>query len=84
MEFCEGGKVDDLQYMKNHKISSDEASQNYLISTCANMVDVIITISVLAYFEDLVINHCVMTIKTTEFFLHVISLIKFFISPKLD
>lgn len=31
MEFCDGGKVDDLQFMKNHKISSDEASQNYLI-----------------------------------------------------
>ena len=34
MEFCEGGKVDDLPYMKNHGISSDEASQNYLILAC--------------------------------------------------
>ena len=54
MEFCEGGKVDNLPYMKNHKISSDEASQNYLITTCANMVDVMTSISVLAYFEDLI------------------------------
>lgn len=26
MEFCEGGKVDDLPYMKNHKISCDEVA----------------------------------------------------------
>ncbi|KAJ7365479.1 putative aarF domain-containing protein kinase 1 [Desmophyllum pertusum] len=26
MEFCDGGKVDDLPYMKNHKISSDEVA----------------------------------------------------------
>lgn len=26
MEFCDGGKVDDLQYMQNHKISSDEVA----------------------------------------------------------
>lgn len=64
MEFCEGGKVDDLPYMKNHKISCDEASQNYLIPTCANMVDVMSSVSVLAHFEDLVINHSIMTIKT--------------------
>ena len=28
MEFCEGGKVDDLPYMQSFKISSDEASKN--------------------------------------------------------
>ena len=28
MEYCDGGKVDDLPYMQNHKISSDEASLN--------------------------------------------------------
>ena len=38
MEFCEGGKVDDLPYMKNHKISSDEASQNYLILACQKYI----------------------------------------------
>lgn len=47
MEFCNGGKVDDLPYMKNHKISSDEASQSYLIPACANMVDIMTAISVL-------------------------------------
>lgn len=35
MEFCEGGKVDDLPYMQSFKISSDEASKNlniYILS----------------------------------------------------
>lgn len=63
MEFCEGGKVDDLPYMKNHNISSDEASQKYLIRASPNVVDFMRSISVLAYFEDLMINHSVMTIK---------------------
>lgn len=27
MEFCDGGKVDDLTYMQNHQISSDELAQ---------------------------------------------------------
>ncbi|XP_068729639.1 aarF domain-containing protein kinase 1-like [Montipora capricornis] len=27
MEFCDGGKVDDLPYMQNHRISSDEVAQ---------------------------------------------------------
>ncbi|XP_031564209.1 aarF domain-containing protein kinase 1-like [Actinia tenebrosa] len=27
MEFCEGGKVDDLEYMRKHNISSDEVSK---------------------------------------------------------
>ena len=31
MEFCEGGKVDDLPYMQSFKISSDEASKNFKV-----------------------------------------------------
>lgn len=27
MEFCEGGKVDDLDYMKEHNISCDEVGR---------------------------------------------------------
>lgn len=63
MEFCEGGKVDDLPYMKNHNISSDEASENCLILACPNMVDAVTFISVLASFENLMIIHSIMTIK---------------------
>ena len=29
MEFCDGGKVDDLPYMKAHKISSNEVSKEF-------------------------------------------------------
>ena len=63
MEFCEGGKVDDLPYMKNHNISSDEVSQNHLIPACPNLVEVMTSISVSAYFVDLMINHSVITLK---------------------
>ena len=38
MEFCEGGKVDDLPYMQDHKISSDEASQIFFMSVYAILV----------------------------------------------
>ena len=35
MEFCDGGKVDDLTYMQNHQISSDEASvMNKYLNFC--------------------------------------------------
>ena len=38
MEFCEGGKVDDLPYMKNHKISSDEIYLLYIRLAMKNLI----------------------------------------------
>ena len=39
MEFCEGGKVDDLPYMQSFKISSDEASKNLNILKLFSCLD---------------------------------------------
>ena len=39
MEFCEGGKVDDLPYMQSFKISSDEASKNLKILKLFSCLD---------------------------------------------
>lgn len=63
MEFCEGGKVDDLVFMKNYNILFDEVSENCLILFCFNMVDVLIFIFVLVFFENLMIIYSIMIIK---------------------
>lgn len=63
MEFCEGGKVDDLVFMKNYNILFDEVSENCLILVCFNMVDVMIFIFVLVFFENLMIIYSIMIIK---------------------
>ena len=41
MEFCEGGKVDDLPYMQSFKISSDEASRNLKILKLFSCLDLV-------------------------------------------
>lgn len=42
MEFCEGGKVDDLPYMQSFKISSDEASKNFKVLKLFSCLDLML------------------------------------------